>query len=308
MITSSNKSNKFLIVVVGPTAVGKTNVAVKLAKKFNTAILNADSRQVYKEMDIGTAKPGLAEMAGVRHYFVSDRSLKKPINAGIFEREAISILEKEFLEKDTVILSGGSGLYVNAVCDGFDNLPEIDPGIRKLLNSRLDKNGLTSMTEELKESDPQYASEVDLKNPHRVIRALEIIQSTGRPYSSFRKKEFKKRWFDTIKIGLELDRALLNDKIETRMDKMIDQGLFEEAKALYKFKDLDPLQTVGYREVFGYMEEEYSYEEAIRLLKRNSRRYAKRQLTWFRKDSEIKWFEPNEIAEMAEYVNGRLNT
>jgi len=306
-VSNSSNIKKYLIVVVGPTAVGKTSFAVELAKVFKTAVINADSRQVYQEMKIGTAKPGMEEMQGVKHYFVNDRGLDSPLNAGLFEREALMTIGVEFKARDILIMSGGSGLYINAVCNGLDELPKVDPGVRELLNKQLENTDLVSLYDELVKKDPEYASAVDPRNPHRVLRALEIIRSTGKTYSSFRKSEIKQRSFTTIKIGLNMERHLLNDIIEKRMDQMIANGLFEEAKSLYKFKGLDPLQTVGYREIFDYMDGQYDYEEAVRLLKRNSRRYAKRQLTWFRRDPEIKWFDPNQLNDVITYVKSNLN-
>lgn len=306
MISIPNKVKNTLIVIVGPTAVGKTKITVELARHFNSIVLNADSRQVYREMSIGTAKPPKDDMAGIKHYFVGSHGLDSPINAGIFEKESLSILQNEFPKNNPIFLSGGSGLYIQAVCHGFDELPAIDPQIRINLNDALSADGLSALYKDLQTLDPEYASIVDRKNPQRVIRALEIIKATGNTYSSYRKKETGKRPFSIIKIGLNTDKDLLKKRINERMDRMIEQGLFEEAKLLKSYSHLNPLQTVGYREIFGFLDNDYDYDEAVRLLKRNSRRYAKRQLTWFRKDKEVQWFEPPQVSSIIRYINERL--
>jgi len=250
-----NKVKKNLIVIVGPTAIGKSAITVELAKYFGTVVINADSRQVYKEMSIGTAKPLKEEMAGIKHYFIGDRGLKTPFNAGLFEKEALSVLEHEFRRKDVAILSGGSGMYIQAVCRGFDNMPGIDSYVRAQLNEEFVISGLQGLMEELQKKDPEYAEVVDEKNPHRIIRALEVIRATDKTYTSFRKNEWKERPFQTIKIGLNMDRTQLNERINNRMDDMIRRGLFEEVKSLKPYSDLAPLQTVGYQEIFSYLED-----------------------------------------------------
>lgn len=308
MISNSNKTNNTLIVIVGPTAVGKTEVTVELARHFNSVVLNADSRQMYRELSIGTAIPSAEDIGEIKHYFVGSHGLEDPMNAGIFEKESLAILEKEFPKNNPVFLSGGSGLYVQAVCSGFDELPAIDPQIRLSLNEELSRVGLDQLFTELEYHDPDFASIVDSQNPQRVIRALEIIKATGKTYSSFRKKKRAKRPFRILKVGLNLDKDLLHKRISDRMDQMIERGLFEEAGSLKKYSHLNPLQTVGYKEIFGYLNDEYDYSETVRLLKRNSRRYAKRQLTWFRKDHEIKWFGPSEVTSIIRYIKENLDT
>ena len=301
----SFRTKRTLIVLVGPTAVGKTSLAVKLAKYYTTVVLNADSRQVFKEMEIGTAKPRNEEMDGIKHYFVNDRSLKDKYSAGIFEREALQLLERLFRDLKFVLLSGGSGLYINAVCEGFDSMPEIEVGVREDLYEELEISGLETLTKELSESDPQYFAEVDVNNPQRVLRALEIIRTTGQPYSVFRKKGTVKRPFETIKIGIDRPREELYAMINARVDAMISKGLFDEVENLLEYRDLNAMQTVGYQEILGYLDGDYDKEEAIRLLKRNTRRFAKRQLTWFRKDQGITWFHPDEFESILKFIQAQ---
>ncbi len=295
-----------LICVVGPTAVGKTSLAIELANHFNTNIISADSRQFYKELEIGTAKPTLDELEQAPHQFINTLSIYDDYDVGKYEKEAISKLEELFKTNETLILVGGSGLFVDAICKGLDEFPEISPDFRDQLNSELEEFGLEVLCEELKVNDKAYYEIVDTKNPQRIIRALEVIRSTGKTFTEFRKRSFKERSFSVIKIGLETSREKLYERINHRMDLMIEHGLFDEAEQFLDVKHLNALQTVGYREIFGYLEGEYDREEAIRLLKRNSRRYAKRQLTWFKRDSETEWFEPNNYQEIIKYLDDRL--
>lgn len=296
------KGNKKLVVVVGPTAVGKTSLCIKLAQLFNTDIVSADSRQFYRELNIGTAKPSIEEMQGVKHHFIDSHSVEEEYDVGKYEADALALLEKLFKEKDIIILTGGSGLYIKAVCEGFDEMPEVIEGLREKLNRQYAENGLAPLVKELEDLDPEYATEVDTDNPQRVIRALEVIKSAGKPYSSFRKQSKKVRPFDILKIGLVREREELYERIDQRMDEMLAQGLLKEATGLYKYKNKYALQTVGYQELFDFIDNKYDYAEAVRLLKRNSRRYAKRQLTWFKKDKEIKWFHPREEDELINYI------
>ncbi|HEY8402492.1 MAG TPA: tRNA (adenosine(37)-N6)-dimethylallyltransferase MiaA [Cytophagaceae bacterium] len=298
--------NKTLIVVVGPTAVGKTDFTIRLAKEFSTDIVSADSRQFYKELSIGTAKPSPEEMQGVKHYFIDSHSIFNPLTAGEFEEEALELLNQLFLRKDVIILTGGSGLFIRAVCEGMDEFPDIDPSIREQLNKELQEKGLEYLTQELSQKDPEYAAIVDLQNPQRVIRALEVIRGTGYPYSSFRTNSKKNRAFNIVKIGLERDREELYERINKRVDLMLEQGLLKEAKQYYEYKDLNALQTVGYSEIYDFMDGKYDWEEAVRLIKRNTRRYAKRQLTWFKKDKDIVWFSTGNEAEIIRYVRSQL--
>jgi tRNA dimethylallyltransferase len=302
-----DKKHKYLLVVTGPTAVGKTALCIELAKYFQTEIVSADSRQFFKEMSIGTAKPTEDELAQVRHHFVGNLSIEQYYSAGNFEKDALALLEALFKEKDIVLLTGGSGMYINAVCEGFDELPDVPVEIRNQLNDELEEKGLTFLTQKLEQLDPDYYRQVDLSNPQRVIRALEVCQATGKPYSSFRRSSVQERPFYIIKVGLERGRQQLYDRINERVDVMIDQGLFGEVKGLYPYRNHNALQTVGYKEIFDYMDGAYEKEEAIRLLKRNTRRYAKRQLTWFKRDNQFKWFHPSQKEEIIQYVESKVN-
>lgn len=299
---SINKQ-KHLVVVVGPTAVGKTDLCVQLAKYYNTEIISADSRQFFKEMHIGTAKPSIEEQQGVPHHFVDSHSITEEYNAGAYEQDVLALLEQLFKKHDIVILTGGSGLYIRAVLEGMDEMPETDPAIRKALTHKYDTEGLEPLLEQLEELDPLYFTQVDKANPQRVIRGLEVCLSSGAPYSSFRNSKKQDRPFNRINIGLNRDRAELYTRIDQRMDLMLTQGLLEEAKVLYPYRAHNALQTVGYKEIFDYLEGKYDWEEAVRLLKRNSRRYAKRQLTWFTKNpDEFAWFHPTQWQEIVTFI------
>lgn len=286
-----------MTVIVGPTAVGKTAMAIELAERLRTEIISADSRQVFKEMEIGTAKPSAKELARVRHHFVNIKSIDEEYNAGQFGRDAMEVIEKLFGVHDQLILCGGSGLYVKALLEGFDEMPTIPAGVREEIVEQYEKNGLEWLQREVEKVDLEYFSEADVKNPHRLIRALELNRVSGQQVSALRKRSKKELPFEVIKIGLELPREELFQRIDERMDRMIEQGLFEEAEKFYPRKQLNALQTVGYQEIFGFMDGEYDKGEATRLLKRNSRRYAKRQLTWFKKDKEIKWCSAAEVIQ-----------
>jgi tRNA dimethylallyltransferase len=288
------KSPKKLIAIVGPTAVGKTAIAMELAEQIGTEIISADSRQIFKELEIGTAKPSTEELHRVKHHFINIKSIQEEYNAGQFGREAMVVVEGLFTKYDKLILCGGSGLYVKALLEGFDEMPIIPEGLRQEIVSEYELKGLAWLQREVEISDAEYYAKVDIHNPHRLIRALELNRVSGKPMEALRGKIKKELPFEVIKLGLELPREELFQQIDDRMDKMIANGLFEEAEKLYPLKHLNALQTVGYQEIFGYMDELYDREEAIRLLKRNSKRYAKRQLTWFKKDQEIMWFRPND--------------
>ncbi len=303
----SAKKN-ILVSVVGPTAVGKTSFAIGLANNFKTEILSADSRQFYKELKIGTAKPDQSELAAAKHHFIDSHSIEEYYNVGQFEADSLKLLDELFERYQTVVMVGGSGLFFKAVWEGFDAMPEVDLKLRNQLNTEFQANGLEPLLKELEKNDRAYFEEVDRQNHQRVIRALEVTRSTGKPFSLFRKgQKPKDRPFDMIKIGLEMERELLFDRINQRMDVMIDQGLFEEAEKLLPFKSHNALQTVGYSEIFGYLEGRYDKEEAIRLLKRNSRRYAKRQMTWFKKDSDVIWIHPNDLDQAIQMIQNRLD-
>ncbi len=297
---------KTLIVIVGPTGIGKTDLGIFLATKLNTDIISADSRQFYKELKIGTATPSQEELSAAKHHFIGNLSIHDYYNASSFEFEAIDLLEQLFKTKDSVIMLGGSGMYIDAVCTGIDNLPTVDINIRKKLEEKFKNEGIESLRFDLKKLDPEYYNIVDLKNHKRILKGLEICLMTGKTYSSFRKSIKKKRKFDILKIGLTMERTKLYERIEKRVDKMIKQGLVEEAKQLYAYKELNALNTVGYKELFAYFDGQYDLTKAIELIKRNSRRYAKRQLSWFNRDNSIQWFNPNEKTTIWKYIEDKL--
>lgn len=294
----SASQSKTLIVIVGPTAIGKTGLSIKLAKHFKCEVLSADSRQFYKEMAIGTAKPNLEEMDNVPHHFVGNISIQEDYSAGQFEREAIQKLSEIFKTQDKAILVGGSGLFVNAVCHGLDDIPA-DPLIRAKLNVEFQDKGIVPLQEELLKSDPEYYKEADIQNPHRVMRALETCRKSGKPYSSFRNLEKKQRPFNIVWIGLNLEREQVYSNINKRVDIMMEQGLLNEVKSLEAYKDLTCLKTVGYQEFYQNPDDQ---ERAIELVKQNTRRFAKRQITFFKRNQEIKWFEPNQFEEILKYI------
>jgi tRNA dimethylallyltransferase len=256
-------------------------------------------------MNIGTAKPSPEEMNGIRHHFINSHTITDPVNAGRYERECLTLLGNLFQEKDTVILSGGTGLYINAVCFGLDDMPTVDPQLRETLFTRLQREGLDVLQNELRHLDPIYAQTADLQNPVRVTRALEVCLSTGQPYSSFRRQKTTGRPFRSLLVALERPREELYARIDARMDAMLEAGLVEEVQSLLPFRQLPAMQTVGYQEVFPYLDGEYDYEEMVRLLKRNSRRYAKRQLTWFRNQGDYSWFNPMD-ADLLDWIKDRL--
>jgi tRNA dimethylallyltransferase len=295
-------NTKNLITVVGPTAIGKTALSLKLAKQYNAPIISCDSRQFYKETTIGTAVPTAEEQAQAPHYFIQDRSIFDDYNVGQFERDALEKLDELFENHNVVIMVGGSGMYVDAVLKGLDYFPEINPDIRKQLNLDLEENGISTLQDRLKELDPETFVSIDIDNPHRVIRALEVCLGSGATYSSFKNKPKEPRNFNSIKIGIKADREIIYNRINRRVDIMIKEGLLNEAKAVYSNKELNALQTVGYRELFSYFDDEFTLEFAISEIKKNTRRFAKRQITWFKKDTETIWFdyltEANQIFEI----------
>ena len=291
-----------LIVIAGPTAVGKTDISLKLAQHFNCPILSADSRQCYRELGVATAKPTLQQLQSTSHYFIDSHSISDPQSAADYEQYAAEVLAEVYGQGKYCVLTGGSGLYIKAVCQGLDPLPDIPGKLREQLEQQWQQYGLPPLLQQLQELDIEYFQQVDQSNPRRIIRALEVCLASSQPYSSFRQGAFKPRPFKSIKIVLNCDREELYRRIDSRMDDMIARGLFQEAEALYEHRHLTPLQTVGYQEIFAYLQGEYSKEEAIRLLKRNSRRYAKRQLTWFRKQPEFTWFHPESYQEILDYI------
>ena len=293
---------KKLIVIVGPTAVGKTSVAITVARHFETEIISADSRQIFKELNIGTAKPSPQELQSVKHHFINSHSIHEPYDAAQYGRDALLLIEQLFLRHDHLVLCGGSGLYVKAVCEGFDDIPDIPETVREKLMNEYGQHGLKILQDKMLRLDPEYYHEIDKQNPHRLIRALEVIEGTGKSIRSFQKKNKLDHPFSIVKIGLALPREVLYERIDRRMDEMISQGLFAEAETLYPFKHINALQTVGYQEIFDHLEGKYDRDEAIRLLKRNSRRYAKRQMTWFQRDSDVNWTDPHNIAGIIQMI------
>ncbi|HEY3429790.1 MAG TPA: tRNA (adenosine(37)-N6)-dimethylallyltransferase MiaA [Cyclobacteriaceae bacterium] len=295
-------SDKKLIVIAGPTAVGKTAVAIAVAKQFQTEILSADSRQIYKELEIGTAKPTQAELKEVKHHFINSHSIEENYDAAQYGADALQLINQLFEKHDSLILCGGSGLYIKALLEGFDDIPEVPDEVRDQLIEDFESKGLLWLQNKMRELDPEHFKRIDQKNPVRLMRALEVKIATGKSISSFQTSAKKSLPFKVVKIGLELDRAELYKRIDHRMDLMIQAGLFDEVQKFYAVKHLNALQTVGYREIFDYLDGQYDKEEAVRLLKRNSRRYAKRQLTWFKRDEEIAWFKPEQLKEIVNKI------
>lgn len=301
-------STKTLVVVVGPTGIGKTNLAISLARKFSTEIISADSRQFFKEMEIGTAKPSIEELAAAPHHFINSHSISTLFSTGDFELEAIQLLDQLFKKHDLLIMAGGSGLYIDAVCKGLDSLPETDLNIREQLNQQLTLEGIESIKKQLSAYDPEYYEKVDQANPQRLIRGLEFYLSTGTKLSAHFTNSKKTRPFNIIKIGLNMDRTELYNRINRRVDKMMDAGLLDEVKSLQAYKGYNALNTVGYSELFAYLEGETTLPEAVDQIKQNTRRFAKRQLTWFRRDESTAWFEPNQTDAIIHYINQHKQT
>ena len=285
--------NKTCIVIVGPTAVGKTSLAVKIAQQFQTKIISADSRQCFKELNIGVAKPSADELKLVEHFFISSHSIHDNVNAAVFEQYALQKVNDIFRNNDVALMVGGTGLYVKAFCQGIDEVPVIDPAVRKEIQANYEWEGLEWLQKQVEKNDPVYFAKGETKNPQRLIRALEVKLSTGRSIMVFQTQQKKKRDFNIIKLGLSLPREQLYKNINSRVDAMISAGLVEEVKSLLPYKKLNALQTVGYRELFGHLSGDLSLPDAIEIIKINTRQYAKRQMTWFRKDEEVKWCAPD---------------
>jgi tRNA dimethylallyltransferase len=301
-----NSSNKYLIIIAGPTAVGKTSLSIQLAKKLNCDIISADSRQIYKEISIGTAKPDSLEMDGIRHHFIDHLSINEDYNAGAFERDVIDFLNQYFKKHNYIIMCGGTGLYIDAVCNGMDNLSQINIELRSEIEINYNQFGLTWLQEKVKQLDPEYYSIVDQKNPARLKRALEVCLSSGKKYSEQRTSPSKERNFLPIKILLNEDRQILYERINNRVDLMMEKGLLNEAKQLFHLRHLNALNTVGYKELFEYFDGKTSLDFAIDEIKKNSRRYAKRQVTWFTKTNEYKQFGNKNIEDILVYLNTEL--
>ena len=301
-------NTKHLVVIAGPTGSGKTDLSIRVARYYHCPIISTDSRQFYRGIPIGTAQPTAEELQMAEHHFIADRELKDDFNSGAYETEALSRLEELFQKHDIVVAVGGSGLYIKALCEGMDDLPEVDPRLREELNSRCKAEGVEALAEELRSLDPDFYEVVDRKNPARVVRALEVCISTGKTYSSLRSGVKRQRPFNIIKIAVNMNREVLYERIDLRVDKMVQAGLYDEALKVYPLRELNALQTVGYREWFDHFDGKISREEAIELIKRNSRRYAKRQLTWFRADKDFEWFEPSETEKILEYIDSKICT
>ena len=292
----------YLVVITGPTAVGKTSVTAVLATAYDSPVISADSRQMYREMKIGTAVPSPGQMKKVKHYFVGHLSIHDYYNASMFEMQCIDLLEKLFKAKKLVFMTGGSGLYLDAVCSGIDDLPPVDPALRKELAEKYRTNGIAWLRQQVKKLDPGYYGEADLKNPNRMLKALEISLMTGKPYSSFLTGKKKERPFRTVRIGLNRERKELYGIINSRVDEMMQRGLLDEVRGLYPFRHLNALNTVGYKELFDYLDNRIDLEKATELIKRNSRRYAKRQLTWLARDRDIRWFHPEDNSGILNFI------
>ena len=297
-----HSKQKTVLIITGPTASGKTTVAIQLAKHFQTEIISADSRQCYKELDIGVARPSPEELQQVKHHFIASHSIKEEITAAGFEKFALEKTKELFRKHDIVVIVGGTGLYIKAFCEGLDEIPEADPAIRQRIIDNYGEKGMEWLQQEIREKDPAFYEAGEIKNPQRVMRALEVVESTGRSILDFRKGKKVKRPFNIIKIGLELPKEELSRNIDARVDGMIKKGLLQEVKALIHCRDMNALQTVGYTEIFGHLDGKISLEKAIEDIKTHTRQYAKRQLTWFRKDKDIKWFKPGELEDILSYV------
>ncbi|MDH7462658.1 tRNA (adenosine(37)-N6)-dimethylallyltransferase MiaA [Chitinophagaceae bacterium 26-R-25] len=292
-----------VIIIVGPTAVGKTSLAIQLAKKFDTPIISADSRQCFREMNIGVAKPTSQQLEEVKHYFINSHSIHDEVNAAVFEEYALAKAADIFITKNTTIMVGGTGLYVKAFCEGMDEIPKISADVRQNIIQSFEQKGLEWLQSEVKEKDPEYFATGEQHNPQRLMRALEVVVSTGRSIRSFQSNLKKERPFNIVKIGLQLPREILYSQINTRVDEMMNEGLLEEASALFPQRNLNALQTVGYSELFDYMEGRITLEKAAELIKQNTRHYAKRQITWFSRDAAIQWFAPTNISNIEDYVS-----
>lgn len=299
-------SNKTVIIVVGPTAVGKTAVAIALATHFHTEIISADSRQCFKELNIGVARPSAEELKTIKHYFIASHSIKDDVNAAVFEKYALEKVYEIFKVHDVAVMVGGTGLYIKAFYEGLHDMPDTDPMIRKKIFMNYEQKGLSWLQQEIREKDPEFYQEGEIKNPQRLMRALEVVESTGRSILSYRKGEPAKRDFTIVKIGLELPKEELHRNIDARVDTMMRNGLLDEVKQLAFYKNLNALQTVGYSELFEYLDKKISLDEAVEQIKKNTRQYAKRQMTWFRKDKEVTWFDPVDIKKVLDFADMKI--
>lgn len=300
--------NKTCIVIVGPTAVGKTAAAIKVAQHFSTQIISADSRQCFRELNIGVAKPSAEELQAVQHHFINSHSIQDEMNAAIYEQYAVKCINELFKKRDIVVITGGTGLYVKTFCDGIDEVPEIDASIKERIIAGYEQDGLIWLQKEVENYDPLYYGKGEIHNPQRLIRALAVKLSTGRSIIEFQTQQKKKRDFNIIKIGLEMPRELLYNRINERVDIMMDQGLLKEVESLVPYKNLNALQTVGYRELFSYLDGDTSLEYAVQMIKQNTRHYAKRQMTWFKKDEEVKWIDAEkfDLKKLVELIDNEV--
>lgn len=296
-------SAKTLIVITGPTAVGKTRLTIDIARHYDIPIINADSRQIYRELKIGTASPTTEELALAKHLFVGTKSIEEYYNASMYEQEVLTYLDSHFKDSDLALMSGGSMMYIDAVCKGIDDIPTIRDDIRTMMKQRLEAEGLEALCEELRQLDPEHYEVVDRKNTRRVIHALEICHQTGQTYTSFRKQQQRERPFRIVKIGLNRPREELYNRINARVDEMMGKGLLEEAQGLYPKRQLNALNTVGYKELFDYMDGVWPLEEAVERIKGNTRRYARKQLTWFKRDEDVRWFHPDDKEQLLKYIS-----
>ncbi|SDQ69619.1 tRNA (adenosine(37)-N6)-dimethylallyltransferase MiaA [Flagellimonas zhangzhouensis] len=301
-------SDAVVLAVVGPTAIGKTALGIHLAQHFQTEVISADSRQFFKEMEIGTAVPSKEELQQAKHHFIQHKSILEPYSVGDFERDTIDLLEQLFKEHKIIVMVGGSGLYVDAVINGLDKFPDVDPKIRESLNKQLEQEGLENLQKDLQQRDPDYFKIVDVDNPHRLIRALEVCIASNQPYSSFLNQEKLQRPFKSLYVGINAPREIIYERINKRVDLMMEQGLLDEAKKLHPHKQLNALQTVGYKELFEYLDGQCTLEFAVSEIKKNTRRFAKRQLTWLRKNEDILWVDFDEDKnQVIAKINDRLN-
>ncbi|HEY0608473.1 MAG TPA: tRNA (adenosine(37)-N6)-dimethylallyltransferase MiaA [Chitinophaga sp.] len=297
---------KTVIVIAGPTAAGKTALAIRVAQAYGTAIISADSRQCYRELSIGTAKPSAQELRTVPHYFIDSHSIKEEVSAGLFERLALQYAQDIFEKTPVAVMCGGTGLYIKAFCEGIDDMPAISPAIRDAINKQYEKVGLSWLQEELQKLDPDFYATAETQNPQRLIRALEVLEATGRSITTFRTANRAQRDFRIIKIGVTLPKELLHRNIHHRVDQMIDAGLLDEAKSVLPYRNHNALQTVGYQEIFDYLDGKTSLEQAIDLIKIHTRQYAKRQLTWFRKDKEFHWMDAQDPEHVLHYLDNQF--
>ena len=306
MIAMTMSTKRQLIVVVGPTASGKTDLSIALARHYNAPIISTDSRQVYKGLPIGTAYPSEEQLQAVEHHFIAELELTEDFNCGQYEQRALERLDLLFKTHDTVVAVGGSGLYVRALCEGMDNLPQADVALRDTLADRLQNEGVEALAEQLKELDPEYYNIVDRQNPARVMRALEVCLTSGQKYSELRSGERKERDFQIVKVGVTMPREQLYDRVNRRVDMMIDAGLEAEARAVLPYRHCNSLRTVGYSEMFDYFDGTTTLDQAVELIKRNTRHYAKRQLTWFRRDADVQWFNPSDREQIIKYIDSQF--